>query len=758
MSGIGKIVYVKISRTDGNGTDITNALESLENIVLPLSTGNKELNILNRTRENEYFLFYVSMAGTENIPAADKSSPNYSFSSSFQNQYDQPSDSSPNLTVTLDNHNFFLPGGTGLGLGPSHEPLDSYRITTLPAKNIGVHVSSSYNSFFQASGKYGSAHITASVRILSSPLSPGITPTSPTVLAESVFTGSFLNLATTDFVYSGSGFEIFTIISASQWTPGDCLYFDVHYQSPEFGQNMKPKNATFINGIFELSSSAAVVNSRTLSIEPYFTSPFYGTDCDVMYGDISQGVLNPFLQDIDYSTDMLTPVNYLAIQDNTATKASVPESYYTSLAQTNIRYNGSKIQSKEINSYIPGNYEVQGLQLGMVTLKRRKPFNIGNYGKTAAIDSLDTNIYEFEWGGGTSPEIVGWGALKMGKILNVQTPDSVRTINPSEGLTQIVRPFGKTSGANTISTYRKLVGENLPAGLYIPLSSSVSTGSVGSNHYWKISQSVSDYYYTLNNNNPVNSEISLQMYPNPTAGSNPTIPNSTKIATTDFGVPTISNYALTSSNSSVYGNFTTSGGGFGLIQLNRSIHISKLTTDSNGFYQSAPYPIKPNWATIGDEMVMSLNKGERWFITLFNEFEFPAGQGDYNSVLTTGSLSPFNEGYTSVDSNGDYPNPLASRGVYEIIGNWDQFSPYFYLLLDTPKGLPGSKNIGGGVPGNSLGMLIWKARDTGENKFVIVQDNVTGGVSEGAFTSKYTPNYVTENFEQLTKTFGSNQT
>ena len=170
MSGIGKIVYVKISRTDGNGTDITNALESLETIVLPLSKGNKELNILNRTRENEYFLFYVSMAGTENIPAADKSSPNYSFSSSFQNQYDQPSDSSPNLTVTLDNHNFFLPGGTGLGLGPSHEPLDSYRITTLPAKNIGVHVSSSYNSFFQASGKYGSAHLTASVRILSSPL------------------------------------------------------------------------------------------------------------------------------------------------------------------------------------------------------------------------------------------------------------------------------------------------------------------------------------------------------------------------------------------------------------------------------------------------------------------------------------------------------------------------------------------------------------------------------------------------------------
>ena len=36
------------------------------------------------------------------------------------------------------------------------------------------------------------------------------------------------------------------------------------------------------------------------------------------------------------------------------------------------------------------------------------------------------------------------------------------------------------------------------------------------------------------------------MYPNSTAGSNPTLPSTTKILTTEWGVPTISNYALTS--------------------------------------------------------------------------------------------------------------------------------------------------------------------------------------------------------------------
>ena len=85
MSGIGKIQYIKISRTDGNGIDITTSLEALESIVMPLSTGNKSFSILNRTKEQEYFLFYVSMAGTEDIPAADKSSPEYIFTGSVNN-------------------------------------------------------------------------------------------------------------------------------------------------------------------------------------------------------------------------------------------------------------------------------------------------------------------------------------------------------------------------------------------------------------------------------------------------------------------------------------------------------------------------------------------------------------------------------------------------------------------------------------------------------------------------------------------------
>ena len=134
------------------------------------------------------------------------------------------------------------------------------------------------------------------------------------------------------------------------------------------------------------------------------------------------------------------------------------------------------------------------------------------------------------------------------------------------------------------------------------------------------------------------------------------------------------------------------------------------------------------------------------------------GVGDYNSPLTSGSLSPFNTGVT-INANGNYSNALAYEGVYEIAGVYDNFSDSFNILTyeDFPD-FGGIKNIGGNVPGNSLGMLIWKARGAGKNEFVIVQDEISGGAQGGAFTNRYAPNYLTENFEAITKEYGGNQT
>ena len=143
------------------------------------------------------------------------------------------------------------------------------------------------------------------------------------------------------------------------------------------------------------------------AVEPFLTSPFYGGDCDVLYGNASQGIPNQFLQDVDYSTDATRPVNYLLIQNNTAQKATVPESHYTQLSSANIRYNGSKIQSETINTFTTTHFEIsqshyltgsfQNNTVKQITeTDFNKPFNIGNFGSTPSTDVIPVYAIYFE--------------------------------------------------------------------------------------------------------------------------------------------------------------------------------------------------------------------------------------------------------------------------------------------------------------------------------------------------------------------------
>ena len=67
------------------------------------------------------------------------------------------------------------------------------------------------------------------------------------------------------------------------------------------------------------------------------------------------------------------------------------------------------------------------------------------------------------------------------------------------------------------------------------------------------------------------------------------------------------------------------------------------------------------------------------------------------------------------------------------------------------------KNFSYKLGGGSLGFFLWKARGVGKNEFILIEDEVTGQTSAGAFTTQYTPNYVTQNFENITKEYGSNK-
>ena len=497
--------------------------------------------------------------------------------------------------------------------------------------------------------------------------------------------------------------------------------------------------------VFAGPPSASLV-SPFLSIEEFSNS-----GADVLMNNVDSYPPNPFLQDLDYNSSQTVPVNYEAILNNTATKATVPESNYTQLSSANIRYNGSKIQSQILNRWTTQN-------------------NIGTYGKTPSINSFDTNIYEFEWGGGTTPEILGWGALKMGKILKVQSTGSITTVNQSDGLISRTNFGSLIDSAGTVQGYRT-ISPGIEAGIF-PNSStgsllipSASNGvpNFKSQKYVETPEEVSDYYYILNNNLPTNSEITPTVYETLTE-SNPIYPKTSKIATSEFGVPSISSYAATSSRSTKYGQYSTSGGGFGFINIEdmSSLYLNSLTRNSNGYYTDEGVV---DYYIIQDTINRSLNAGERWFVTLFNSFEYPTGNQNWDQaldpILSSGSLTPYNVGYNIPDEFGNYPNPLAYKGVHEILGV--QIFQGLQIILSPPKRdvngniTYSSTNIGGNTVGNSLGMLIWKAEESLQRtQFVIIQDNVTG-VSAGAFTNRYTPQEITNNLEQITKEFGSNK-
>ena len=129
-----------------------------------------------------------------------------------------------------------------------------------------------------------------------------------------------------------------------------------------------------------------------------------------------------------------------------------------------------------------------------------------------------------------------------------------------------------------------------------------------------------------------------------------------------------------------------------------------------------------------------------------------------------------NDGVTS-PSYDDEVEFLASKGVYQIIGSIDDFQNQM-TFLKTSYNFQGSYNLGGvnalqtqtgpgpytqtEISGSALGFLIWEATEVNQGEFIIVEDNVTGGVGAGAFSTQFVPESIIENFESITREYGNN--
>lgn len=684
----GTIQYIKISKIDQNGTDLTPQLESINTLTLPSGSSFAEYTIRNKTRYNDYFLYYVTPPNRVDIPDANKSNIVFNYEAPVKDQvtgmYNLVAGPLPvsleSNTPTISSEAFFIEQGTGIFENKFHSQIQTY-----PTESI--HVSLNFTA---------SRNLTNSETIAVALCKNSTFPTSTSTVLNTAG-----GLPATSSGHNTSGVTG-TLTAETLLFPGEYIFAGL------FKKSSSSNGLTAqLTGSLIISSSAQSGPTLQTIIEPYFTTDFYKSECDVLQNNATQGIPNTLLQKVDYSTNAMNPVNFEALISGTATNADIPQSYFEVSSILNPSYNLSIIQSSDVNIYNPLGFR------GQTTTDFGDPINIGTYGQTPSVSSLSTIIYEFEWGGGTSPFILDSGAVKMGRILEVSSEDQVKTILPSDGLDSI------SISTNLLASSASLYGINLAT-----------------------TQSRGDYYQILNANNPVNSRINMFMYPNTTAGSTPTLPSTTKILTTEFGVPTKPTFMATSSNAADYGTWF---GTNNYITLDRSVPLSRANSDYT--VGSTILPQTGSGAVKGfiDIILDSINEeNARWFITIYEDLEV----GFVNT-----DLDPFNDGMLNKDSNGDFLEPLGSKGVFEILGiDYMTSSTQTRLFINKKTG--STKILGQGA----AGFFIWKARAAGKNEFVIVRDEVSGGVQAGAFTSAFVPAYLQDNFEAITKEFGTNQT
>jgi len=117
--------------------------------------------------------------------------------------------------------------------------------------------------------------------------------------------------------------------------------YDLKFFTPTQSQEGDGRVPTFIDNAF--SGSLGFSNAP---------------DCQPLLNNVEVERPNPQIQLVDYTTDLMSPVNFQQILTGSAAKSTVPESNYTQNASINVRYLGSRIQANDVNSIegLSGNF------------------------------------------------------------------------------------------------------------------------------------------------------------------------------------------------------------------------------------------------------------------------------------------------------------------------------------------------------------------------------------------------------------------
>jgi len=139
-----------------------------------------------------------------------------------------------------------------------------------------------------------------------------------------------------------------TTLQPNQVSIGDTLKLSLEVENEINGFN-----SSLIVNSYTMSFDNLVYPSNDLVPATFNNYIELNDDCDPIINNITGDRPNQRLQDVDYSVDILNPINFDQIIKDEAVRATVPESNYTQLGFTNQRYFGSSTTREEINEFRP---------------------------------------------------------------------------------------------------------------------------------------------------------------------------------------------------------------------------------------------------------------------------------------------------------------------------------------------------------------------------------------------------------------------
>jgi hypothetical protein len=698
------IDYVKISRFDKQGNNNTVSLQELDNLRIKFSDiGIIDFPLFTISEYPTYYLYTTYVNG--NITSIGNNVLMHQFVASAYTSFsltlpDLSTWSGNGLTPIIDSLSYFNPT-TGM-----------YTFGDTP--NCNIMFTGSIN--FLGGGMYGTVALyqnttTAQIPIVqvNGTFSPGIFN----------FTGNIAPIENSTyyfFIYNDSGGSV--SVNNIQW-------------------------------IFTQSISANTSSNLTV-LEPYLDQNFTYSDCDVLIGNAENVEYDSSFFKVNYE-GTTTPTNQQQILSRSAELAPVKSYNYSAAAQVLPRYKGSRFTSDAYNTS-------SIVTASIIQSSYPQYLNAKSYGYTP-INTYDTAIFEFN-GGNSTVEVSRTSRVDIANILNVDNTASVSTIYSSDlAFGEIIEEKIQLKSTPIITQYstneiivpsdvRVVTNDISPTPVFIntgyPQDWSYISGSATNNSPQFM---VTGSFYKIDN------FIDGDDFKKVAYVLEGVINTSGCI----FFVPTWLTQAFVNSNvtwtqGSKLSRILQTTYSFEIGNNPNQVNINERSwyayKDPNGDY----YP-KGSVTTqvISQSMADGMNKGERFFITLFDT--------PFQAPINVGTVTPLINTFTG--SFDDINFPLAYSSAYEI-------TPTFYmggniLILNFKYPVDGATSrriIQGPVPttlfggdNGDYGLIIWKSPAI-TNTILFNGTNLTN-LGLGNMINDNTSPTIKNNLNFISKTFGS---